>query len=119
MNLVCGRLSGEPDIVKASSNSPPMRLGARGEGVRALQMALIDLGVPMPLSTGGGALLPDGIFGNETRGAVSNFQRLNGLVVDGVAGAQTIARLDLLLSALGTASAGLSKLQGNKSRGLS
>ena len=119
MSLVCGRLSGNPDIVKASMNAPPLKQGSRGEGVRVLQLAFIDLGTPMPRSTAGGTALPDGIFGSETHSVVLNFQRLNGLVADGIAGTQTLHRLDLLLAARGTASARTAAARGEKPKGLS
>lgn len=119
MTLVCGRLSGNPDIVKASMNAPPLKQGARGEGVRVLQLALIDLGTPMPRSTAGGSALPDGIFGAETHAAVLNFQRLNGLMADGIVGTQTLQRLDMLLAARGTAAARSASARGDKPRGLS
>lgn len=119
MALVCGRLSGNADIVKASMNAPPMKQGAHGEGVKVLQLALIDLGTFMPRSTGGGATLPDGIFGSETHAAVLAFQRNNGLVADGIAGAMTIGRLDMVLATLGTVAARTAALTGNKPRGLS
>src|SRR5262249_60800021 len=94
MALQCARFSSEPDIVRASTNSPPLRQGSHGDGVRVLQLALIDLGFAMPISTKSGASLPDGIFGAETLKTVMAFQRANGLDADGVVGAHTIERLD-------------------------
>jgi peptidoglycan hydrolase-like protein with peptidoglycan-binding domain len=119
MALVCGRLSGNADVVKASMNAPPMRQGSRGEGVKVLQLALIDLGTPMPRSTGGGASLPDGIFGSETHAAVVAFQRINGLVADGIAGAMTVARLDMTLATVGTLAARTAAVTGRKPKGMS
>jgi peptidoglycan hydrolase-like protein with peptidoglycan-binding domain len=119
MAFICARFSSEPDVVKASTNSPPMRQGAKGEGVRTLQLALIDLGFAMPNSTNGGTSLPDGIFGSETLKCVMAFQRANGLDVDGVAGAQTFAKLDALIAALSEATARVDVLSGNKAKGFS
>ncbi len=99
MALECARFSSEPDIVRASTNSPPLRQGSRGDGVRVLQLALIDLGFGMSISTSNGTTLPDGIFGAETLKTVMAFQRANGLVADGVAGARTIERLDKVIAA--------------------
>ena len=65
--------------------------GCRGEGVRAMQQALINLGY-----LHGNA---DGIFGIQTEEAVRAFQRSNGLTADGLAGTRT-------LSMLGSAPAG-------------
>ena len=42
-------------------------------------------------------LLADGEFGSETDKAVRLFQRQQGLGADGIAGRQTLTRLDLLL----------------------
>ena len=67
--------------------------GCRGEGVRAMQQALINLGYLQ-----GNA---DGIFGGQTEEAVRAFQRSNGLTPDGLAGTRT-------LSALGSARSGSS-----------
>ena len=50
--------------------------GCRGEGVRAMQQALINLGY-----LHGNA---DGIFGIQTEEAVRAFQRSNGLTADGL-----------------------------------
>jgi peptidoglycan hydrolase-like protein with peptidoglycan-binding domain len=119
MPFICARFSSEPDVVNASNNSPPMRQGAKGEGVRTLQLGLIDLGFAMPNSTNGGASLPDGIFGPETLKCVIAFQRANGLEADGIAGAQTFAKLDALIAAQSEATARADVLSGNKSKGFS
>jgi peptidoglycan hydrolase-like protein with peptidoglycan-binding domain len=83
---------------RAAENNPPLSFGSRGEGVQAMQLALVELGFAMPMSTGGGTTLPDGIFGSETKSIVQAFQRANMLTVDGVAGRQTLERLDALVS---------------------
>ena len=119
MALQCARFSSEPDIVRASTNSPPLRQGSHGDGVRVLQFALIDLGFAMPISTKNGASLPDGIFGAETLKTVMAFQRANGLVVDGVVGAHTTELLDKVIAAQSAAQASADTLSGNKSKGLS
>jgi peptidoglycan hydrolase-like protein with peptidoglycan-binding domain len=117
--LHCSRFSSEPDLVKASSNSPPLRQGARGDGVRALQMALIDLGFPMPITTNNSQSLPDGIFGSETAKTVIAFQRVNNLATDGVVGQRTMAQLDALTAAQSAMVMQSDVLSGNKSKGLS
>src|SRR4029450_9949808 len=94
MALQCALFSSEPDIVRASTNSPPLRRGSHGDGVHVLQLALIDLGFAVPVSTKHGPRPPDGVFGAETQKTVMAFQKANGLVVDGVVGAHTIERLD-------------------------
>ena len=119
MALQCARFSSEPDIVRASTNSPPLRQGSHGDGVRVLQFALIDLGFAMPISTNSGASLPDGVFGAETLRTVMAFQRANGLVVDGVAGAHTMERLHKVIAAQSAAQARADALSGDKSKGLS
>jgi peptidoglycan hydrolase-like protein with peptidoglycan-binding domain len=119
MGLQCARFSSEPDIVSASTNSPPLRQGSRGDGVRVLQLALIDLGFAMPISTNNGASLPDGIFGAETLKTVIAFQRANGLVADGIVGTHTTERLDQVIAAQSTAQARADALSGDKARGLS
>ena len=52
-----------------------------GSGVAALQSAL--------------GITPDGVYGPNTRRAVRNYQRNQGLVVDGIAGPVTLAHLGL------------------------
>lgn len=83
---------------RAAANNPPLSFGSKGDGVQALQLALVELGFPMPLSTKNGKALPDGIFGSETKGVVQAFQRANALQVDGIAGTHTLERLDMLVS---------------------
>ncbi|MBD2578322.1 peptidoglycan-binding protein [Oscillatoria sp. FACHB-1406] len=69
----------------ASANGT-MRLGSRGENVRALQEALKKAGFYQ------GTV--DGVFGRGTRAAVIAFQRKHGLPADGVAGSHTQAALN-------------------------
>ncbi len=57
-----------------------LREGSRGEAVRALQQALVDLGQRIAV---------DGVFGRGTQAAVRWFQRSRGLSADGVVGPQT------------------------------
>lgn len=85
-------------VRQAAQNSPPMGQGERGTGVALLQGALIDLGYAMPISTNK-ANRPDGIFGDETRTVLRRFQQDQKLGTDGVAGRNTWARLDTLMSA--------------------
>ena len=94
MALGFPRFSQNARLQNASENKPPLKQGERGEAVVVLQLALIDLGASMPRSTKNNTVLPDGIFGLETFQAVSDFQRLNGLSVDGVAGQQTLAEIE-------------------------
>ena len=89
-------------LVSAEKNSPALRKGKQGEGIRILQQALIDLGFPMPKSIhlyGS----PDGIYGNETVKTVRKFQIANRpLSRDGVVGKNTMRKLDSLLPNRGT-----------------
>ena len=55
--------------------------GSKGDDVRELQQALIDLGYLKGTA--------DGIFGNKTEIAVRKFQKANKLSVDGLAGLTT------------------------------
>ena len=63
-------------------------MGAKGDNVAGLQRALMAAGVYVP----GGA---DGVFGQATKTALSNYQRWNGLPVSGEVDAATSARLKL------------------------
>ena len=63
-----------------------LKLGSRGNSVKELQKKLNSLGF--------NAGVVDGIFGTKTRSAVMDFQRKNGLVVDGIVGKATQSKLD-------------------------
>ena len=62
-----------------------LRKGDRGQDVVSMQQALISLGYLKGAS--------DGNFGTGTKTAVENFQKENGLDVDGIAGAKTLEKL--------------------------
>lgn len=65
-----------------------IKKGSKGDLVRELQQDLLDRGYSLPKY---GA---DGSFGNETKAAVEQFQRDNGLTVDGICGLATWAALE-------------------------
>jgi peptidoglycan hydrolase-like protein with peptidoglycan-binding domain len=65
---------------------PVLRLGASGEAVRQLQVALKGLGYDP------GAI--DGQFGSRTEAAVKAFQRAQGIAVDGIVGDITWLNID-------------------------
>jgi hypothetical protein len=81
-------------LQKASLNQPALTIGETNDGVARLQQALIDLGWPMPRSTGNGFRGPDGMFGGETHAALKSWQAGMSLSADGVAGKLTLTRLD-------------------------
>ena len=85
------------DLQKAARNNPPLARGSQGNPVRCLQLALVALGYSLPTSVKDQPLSADGIFGPETEQAVRTFQTQRGLQVDGIAGAQTLNKLDQLL----------------------
>lgn len=66
-------------------NYRTLRKGATGEDVARMQQALIDLGY----LTG----TADGQFGTNTQNAVTQFQAVNSLSADGIAGSMTLAQL--------------------------
>ena len=63
------------------------KIGSRSEEVRQIQTALRDRGYFTSSI--------DGIFGTLTKNAVMNFQRDNGLTVDGIAGVNTLKALGI------------------------
>ncbi|MDD4600598.1 hypothetical protein SDC9_37322 [bioreactor metagenome] len=65
----------------AAPGDYPVKFGMRGDKVQAVQSMLSEKGF---LS---GTV--DGIFGRQTLNAVKEFQRINGLVADGVVGYET------------------------------
>jgi len=72
--------------------------GEKGDAVKALQEKLAGLGFN---GADGKPLSPDRDFGRNTRAAVEEFQRQNGLEVDGKAGRHTLAALDAAVKAKG------------------
>lgn len=62
-----------------------LRKGMEGEDVKTMQTRLIELGYLSGVA--------DGKFGRDTFSAVYAFQKANGLVRDGVAGAKTLSKL--------------------------
>jgi hypothetical protein len=94
MALSSSRFTSSRRLVAASTNSPPLRRGARGRAVHLIQFALLDLGYRMPRSTGGN-MSPDGIYGDETVATVRDFQRSKRLNPDGEVGRNTMRELDL------------------------
>ena len=70
----------------SSSSSTAIKLGSRGDEVKAIQAKLKTLGYL--------AGTADGIFGLATQTALSSFQLTNGLTVDGIAGSKTVAKLN-------------------------
>jgi putative peptidoglycan binding protein len=79
---------------KAAENSPPLQLGEpHNEAVKALQqglIALFDLSISIPSG-------PTGNYLRETEAAVRAFQAKFHLLVDGIAGKETITALDVEL----------------------
>ena len=69
----------------AQAASGTLRMGSRGTEVTRLQNALKELGMY--------SMKVDGIFGKGTRAAVMQYQRKNGLKVDGIAGPKTLGKL--------------------------
>lgn len=101
MRLTSPRFNFDRQLQMTADNAPPMSKGAKGEYVRHVQQALIDLGHPMPKSTAVHGTV-DGMFGTETKNAVIAFQRKQkltdpGFHVDGIVGAQTMSAFDRLL----------------------
>jgi peptidoglycan hydrolase-like protein with peptidoglycan-binding domain len=99
MALTSRRFARNGKLQDAARNSPPLRNGSTGQAVEILQRALIDLGFPMPLSTARDPNVPDGIFGQETARKVREFQSQQRLTVDGIAGQETLTRMDQMFAA--------------------
>ncbi|MBL8588083.1 MAG: peptidoglycan-binding protein [Methylobacteriaceae bacterium] len=88
---------GDARLEKAAQNAPPLAKGETSRGVALLQAGLLRVGYAMPVSTRRRHGAPDGIFGDETEAVVRRFQTAQKLAVDGVAGKDTLTRLDSLL----------------------
>ena len=77
---------------KVSSSVGVLRIGDKGPDVKKLQEDLMRVGEKLPRY---GA---DGHFGKETEEAVKSFQRKHGLNVDGIAGPETLKKLEEILA---------------------
>ncbi|MCK9478025.1 MAG: spore cortex-lytic enzyme [Firmicutes bacterium] len=70
------------------SSAPTLsKVGSRGEEVRQIQIRLRNWGYNISAI--------DGIYGPNTKNAVTQFQKNNGLKVDGIAGAQTLGAMGI------------------------
>ncbi|NET39352.1 MAG: SH3 domain-containing protein [Cyanothece sp. SIO1E1] len=79
-------------IVGTTSHALAARRGESGAGVSAIQSALVNAGHdPGPV---------DGVFGGMTEFAVMQFQRRQGLAIDGIVGSQTAAALGVSSGAI-------------------
>ncbi len=96
MALQATAMRNDPQLQAAANNQPPLRLGMKGSGVKIMQACLIRIGFSMPITTCQNSREPDGIFGEETRTVVGKFQQREGLSADGIAGHDTLHRLDQL-----------------------
>lgn len=80
----CGALRPGP----APEGHSTLKVGARGNEVREVQLRLHDAGFPPPHSRKADGTY-DGVFGSGTAEAVAEFQSAHGLHRDGVVGRQT------------------------------
>ncbi len=71
----------------AKKNLPLLRNGSRGEDVKEVQVALTEAGYDV------GKAGADGVIGPDTVKAIKQFQKDNGLAVDGIVGPQTRGKL--------------------------
>src|SRR5690242_13705468 len=94
LSLRNARFTGQPDLGAVLAGQATLTLRSRGQGVQAVQQALIDMGFSLP----GGA---DGIFGKQSAKAVRNFQvharsAFPEVQPTGVVDAHTLRALDAL-----------------------
>jgi hypothetical protein len=82
--VVVGLVVGSVGIASAQADTTPLRPGAHGSDVMALQQALAARGY---------VVAQDGQYGPQTARAVRHWQKVNGLVVDGIVGPVTAATL--------------------------
>lgn len=80
--LVIAIIAGQPQATQTLS-----KVGSQGEEVRAIQTKLVELGYL------NGKI--DGIYGDQTKAAVIQFQKSQGLSADGIAGPKTLAALGI------------------------
>lgn len=81
-NLVVDNIAGPKTLAAA----PTVRQGAKGNITKWIQKKLISLGYSLNYGA-------DGIFGQETKQAVMQFQKDNNLIADGIVGKNTWRKL--------------------------
>lgn len=74
-------------LVTVTVSAATLSLGARGDEVKKLQQVLSEKGYDV------GAI--DGVYGKKTKEAVMQFQKENGLKTDGIAGPETLSKLEV------------------------
>lgn len=95
MALTSPRFKPNATLADVEANRKVLTIGSSGTPVHLVQMALLDLGFSMPISTANANSSPDGIYGEETKQTVRKFQKDSGtLKDDGVVGPKTIRELD-------------------------
>lgn len=99
--LTSPRFSWSTRLQKVANNNPPMRYGERGNDVRLIQQALIDLRIHPMTNSIKKYGSPDGIYGSETKSAVKKYQKKIGFTDDGVIGQDTMQDLDSALPSIG------------------
>lgn len=80
-----GALATQAPAATAAPTATTLKSGDKGDAVKAMQQRLVTLGY---------LTAADGIYGPRTYSAVVNFQKRNGLTADGIAGKQTLSRLN-------------------------
>jgi peptidoglycan hydrolase-like protein with peptidoglycan-binding domain len=96
MALTSPRFTSSTTLNKVAANQMRLQQGSEGRAVHLVQMALIDLGFAMPGSTSNGNYSPDGIYGEETKQSVKQFQKsIFTLTDDGIVGSKTLQQLDM------------------------
>ena len=86
-SIMPAQVFAETQLMLLQDEKPALKMSMRGERVESLQKRLQELGYYR------GTV--DGVFGSATFNAIYIFQRTNGLYVDGIAGSDTIAKLNL------------------------
>jgi peptidoglycan hydrolase-like protein with peptidoglycan-binding domain len=99
------RLRDDPVLAEIARGAATLERGARGETVKTIQQALLDLGVAVR----GGA---DGAFGTGTATALATFQRQKGLTPSGALDQATLVALDRGLAAHAAGGTGASGATG-------
>ncbi|UOE93832.1 peptidoglycan-binding protein [Alkalihalobacillus sp. LMS39] len=79
------------EVVVTSANAPLLRNGVRHPSVITLKVNLSRLGFTVPGNT-------TDFFGAQTETMVRSFQRTHGLTADGIAGPQTLAKIQELIA---------------------